>query len=243
MWGFKKYIYRNRKIYRNCKKLFRDKDGIEIGGPSFVFSGEGPIPVYKIINKLDNINYSSNTFWGKFDEGDNFQFNTAKQNGKQFIADATDLSKITGDFYDFMLSSHVIEHIANPIKALFEWKRIIKPGGHLVIIAPNMNFTYDRKRPLTKLDHIISDYQNNTEESDNTHISEVLQMHDLDQDSTVISYEEHEIRTLNNYETRIVHHHTFNMELLIELLLYCNFKIIEYQTFKPYNLMVIAQKV
>ena len=243
MWGYNKYINRNRKIFRSCKKLFKNKSGVEIGGPSFVFTKDGPVPLYKIINQLDNINYSDKTFWGKIDEGENFKFNINKQNGKQIIADATDLSKINDDFYEFMLSSHVIEHVANPIRALNEWQRIIKTGGYLAIIAPNALYTYDRNRPITKIEHIIGDFNNLTEESDNTHFDEVINMHDLTNDSTVNSYEDHVKRTLNNLNTRIVHHHTFNMDLLIDLLKYCNFKIISTQSFKPYHLMVVAQKV
>jgi ubiquinone/menaquinone biosynthesis C-methylase UbiE len=37
---------------------------------------------------------------------------------------------------DFVISSHVIEHFPDPIKALKEWYRVVKPGGYLYIIAP-----------------------------------------------------------------------------------------------------------
>ena len=242
MYGYKKYMNRDRQIYTKNKKLFENETGIEIGGPSPVFSEEGPIPFYKIVKRLDNNNYRDKTFWGKIDEGENFQFNKNKPNGKQFIADATDLSIISDNFYDFILASHIIEHIANPIKALYEWKRIIKPGGYIAIIAPHMQYTFDRRRPLTNLDHIINDYKHNTQESDNTHFKEVIDLHDVPNDSTVASYEDHVKRTLDNINTRIVHQHTFDMNLLIELLNYCDFKIIDAQFFKPYHIMVIAQK-
>ena len=38
---------------------------------------------------------------------------------------------------DFVISSHVIEHFPDPIKALREWYRVVKPGGYLYIIAPH----------------------------------------------------------------------------------------------------------
>ena len=242
-WGYEKFFPRKIKIFRSCKKLLKNKAGVEIGGPSGVFSEGGPVPLYKIVNQLDNINYNRKTFWGEIDEGENFKFNTSKQNGKQIIADATDLSKINDESYEFMIASHVIEHIANPIKALYEWKRIIKTGGYLVIIAPDMRYTYDRKRPITTITHIINDFNRNTEETDNTHFDEVINMHDLTIDGSVDSYDNHVNRTLDNVNTRIVHHHTFNMTLLKELLRYCNFKIIKYQSIKPFHLTVIAQKV
>ena len=82
-----------------------------------------------------------------------------------------------------------------------------------------------------------------TKEDDKTHIKEVIELHDLTKDSTVSSYEAHEKRTLNNFETRIVHHHTYDMKLVLNLLDYAEFKLIDFQVFSPYHLLAIAQKV
>ena len=48
---------------------------------------------------------------------------------------------------DFVVSSHVIEHFPDPIKALSEWYRVVKPGGYLYIIAPHKERTFDNERP------------------------------------------------------------------------------------------------
>jgi SAM-dependent methyltransferase len=41
--------------------------------------------------------------------------------------------------YDFCFASHVLEHIANPLKALQGWIRIVKPGGHIILVLPEKN--------------------------------------------------------------------------------------------------------
>jgi 2-polyprenyl-3-methyl-5-hydroxy-6-metoxy-1,4-benzoquinol methylase len=41
--------------------------------------------------------------------------------------------------FDAILMSHVIEHIFDPINFLTECSRILKPGGKLVILTPNIN--------------------------------------------------------------------------------------------------------
>ena len=148
--GFDIFQNRTRRVFIENKLLFIDKKGIEIGGPSKVFKETGAFPIYNVIKNLDNINYSSETFWSSIEEGNNYCFQDSKEHGRQIIADAVDLSKISNDSYDFMLASHIIEHVANPLKALLEWKRILKKNGILVIIAPDMRRTYDRKRALTK---------------------------------------------------------------------------------------------
>jgi SAM-dependent methyltransferase len=238
----RKYRNRTRRIFRQNKVYFKNKSGIEIGGPSPVFSNDGPFPVYGVAGRIDNVNYSTQTFWGDAGEGKNFVFSSSKENGYQFISEASELSSIDDNSYDFLLSSHVIEHLANPLKAVTEWKRVIKPGGLMVIIAPDKQRTYDHKRPLTSFEHIIEDYINKTDESDMTHLWEIIELHDLSQDPTVDSFEDHEKRTRDNINTRIAHHHTFDTGLLIRLALYCKLTVTGHQSFKPFHLAVTARK-
>lgn len=57
--------------------------------------------------------------------------------------------------YDFIVSSHVIEHFYNPMKTLREWMRVIKPGGYLFIICPHKDRTFDSNRPRTTVQELI----------------------------------------------------------------------------------------
>lgn len=43
---------------------------------------------------------------------------------------------VADNTFDFVHSSHCLEHMRNPVKALSNWIRICKPGGHLVITIP-----------------------------------------------------------------------------------------------------------
>jgi SAM-dependent methyltransferase len=38
--------------------------------------------------------------------------------------------------FDFVYSSHCLEHMHDPSEALSNWWRILKPGGYLVVIVP-----------------------------------------------------------------------------------------------------------
>lgn len=66
---------------------------------------------------------------------------------------------------DFVISSHVIEHIFDPIKAIKEWLRVVKKGGYVFIIVPHRDRTFDKDRELTTLQEII-DRQNKDVEID-----------------------------------------------------------------------------
>jgi SAM-dependent methyltransferase len=56
---------------------------------------------------------------------------------------------------DYVLSSHVIEHFFDPIRALREWYRVIRPGGYIFIIAPHKDRTFDKPREVTPLKELI----------------------------------------------------------------------------------------
>ncbi len=56
---------------------------------------------------------------------------------------------------DYVLSSHVIEHFFDPVKALREWHRVVKPGGYLFIIAPHKERTFDKPREVTPVSELM----------------------------------------------------------------------------------------
>ena len=57
---------------------------------------------------------------------------------------------------DFILSSHVLEHLPNVIGAFLEWDRIVREGGYVFLIVPlHGALPQDLGRELTPLAHFI----------------------------------------------------------------------------------------
>ncbi len=56
---------------------------------------------------------------------------------------------------DYVLSSHVIEHFFDPVKALREWHRVVKPGGFVFIIAPHKDRTFDKHSDATPVGELM----------------------------------------------------------------------------------------
>lgn len=66
-------------------------------------------------------------------------------------ADAAALP-LADDSVDFVLHSHVWEHLPNPLCALTEWVRMVRSGGFIFAIVPKRDADpLDRDRPLTAL--------------------------------------------------------------------------------------------
>jgi len=51
--------------------------------------------------------------------------------------DAQDLTGVADGQYDFVHSSHCLEHLVDPRAGLRNWFRVLKPGGHLVVSVPD----------------------------------------------------------------------------------------------------------
>lgn len=51
--------------------------------------------------------------------------------------DAQYLEGVPDASLDFVHSSHCLEHMQDPQKALRHWFRVLKPGGHLVCVVPD----------------------------------------------------------------------------------------------------------
>jgi len=206
------------------QRPFTGKTGIEVGGPSGLFGARGYLPVYPLARHIDGVNFSSQTVWeGSLREGNYYRYD--HRTGFQFIAEGDDLSGIKSDAYDFVLSCNNLEHMANPLRALFEWKRIVKKGGTLLLVLPNREANFDHRRPYTTLPHLIEDYQRNTAEDDLTHLDEILRLHDRRRDPQSGSYGEFVLRSRDNYRNRCLHHHVFNQELLQGMAAYCGLDV------------------
>ncbi len=55
--------------------------------------------------------------------------------------DATHLP-FEDSFFDKIYAQHLIEHFADTVTVLSEWRRILKPGGRMVIATPNRYFPH-----------------------------------------------------------------------------------------------------
>lgn len=229
--------------FSTYKDRLAGKSGIEIGGPSQAFSRRGLFPVYPIVGNLDNCNFCSTTVWGgTSNQGKNYRYDPNKPSGQQHIAEATSMESLSSGAYDFVLSSHMLEHSANPILALSEWKRLLKNDGTLVLLLPNKKHTFDHRRPTTTMAHLIADFNAGTKEDDLTHLQEILALHDLGRDPEAGSWAAFESRTRRNSENRCLHHHAFDAKLCVELVTYAGLKVKAVEEIRPHHILVLARK-
>jgi len=224
---------RNLPSTGKYREHLRGRSALEIGGPSEIFA-LGPLPIYGALRSIDNCNYASHTLWRPDGFGPRY--------GQTFICEANSLKDISDGSYDCVLSSHSLEHIANPVKALYEWRRTLTDDGLLLLILPHKEHTFDWRRPVTTLEHMISDYENQTAEDDLTHVDEILKLHDLSKDLPAGTPEQFRARSLTNLAVRALHHHVFTLDSAIELLKYASFSPILSEVALPIHMIVLARR-
>jgi SAM-dependent methyltransferase len=216
----KLYAIRDRGVQipdaPNVLKPLRRRHGLEIGGPSGIFVDV--VPVYRIAGALDGANFADDTMWeGRIVAGaSTFRFDGDRR-GTQFVHEATALDTVPAQRYDFVISSNCLEHVANPIKALREWMRVIVPGGHLLLVLPRKESNFDHRRPITAFEHLLEDFERDVDEHDMTHLEQIVELHDFERDPPARNPEFFRTRSADNFRNRGLHHHVFDEALIARL--------------------------
>jgi SAM-dependent methyltransferase len=144
-------LRRNHLVYYQqpeshfAHKLLDGLKGIEIGA-----SAQNPFGL-----NTQNVDYSSdyNTVYKQE------ELMSTGTYAKVDIVASGDQLPLPDNSVDYVISSHVIEHFYDPIKAVKEWMRVVVPNGYIYIIAPHKERTFDRDRPRTTLAELIDRHE------------------------------------------------------------------------------------
>lgn len=88
------------------------------------------------------------------------------------VDDGETLATIPAASQDFIIANHFLEHTENPIGTIETHLGKLKPGGILFYAVPDKRYTFDFRRPVTSLEHMIADYEEGPERSRAEHYTE-----------------------------------------------------------------------
>jgi SAM-dependent methyltransferase len=213
--------------------------GLEVGGPSVVFSRSGLLPLYEVLASVNGVQWSASTTWHELDPRHGYRPEGVRT-GELHLLDDVGLGDLGDGSYDLVFSSHVLEHIANPLRALAAWRRVTRADGYMLIVAPHMQGTFDHARSLTPLAHMVEDFEREVDEDDLTHLDETLRLHDRTRD-VVIDEESWARERSENPRTRLLHHHTFTTPSLLALLDYAGLELLAAETRFPHDIYAMGR--
>ncbi|MGC2238975.1 MAG: methyltransferase domain-containing protein [Pyrinomonadaceae bacterium] len=143
---------REEKLLLHVKK---DGFGAEIG------ASHAPIAPKKSGYNVDIIDHATREELIEKYKDDNVNLDNIEE--VDFVWSGEDYSELTGKtgFYDWIIASHVIEHVPNLIGFLNSCDKILKETGVLSLAIPDARFCFDHFRPLTGLSKVLdAHYQN-----------------------------------------------------------------------------------
>ena len=79
------------------------------------------------------------------------------------------LETVAEDSQDFIVANHFLEHCEDPIRTIGTHLGKLRPGGVLFYAVPDKRYTFDYRRPVTPLEHMIEDHEQGPERSRREH--------------------------------------------------------------------------
>lgn len=92
------------------------------------------------------------------------------------IDDGEKLEKIEEESQDFIVANHFLEHTEDPIGTIETHLGKLKPGGVLFYAVPDKRYTFDFRRSVTPLEHMVSDYENGPKDSRREHYEDWVRL-------------------------------------------------------------------
>jgi SAM-dependent methyltransferase len=129
------------------------------------------------------------------------------------------LSTIPERSQDFIVANHFLEHCEDPIRTIGTHLGKLKPGGVLFYAVPDKRYTFDFRRTVTSLDHLIDDHEHGPERSRREHYDEWAQLVLVDETE---SPEETNARARKLEAAQYsIHTHVWTQAEFLRLILHC----------------------
>jgi SAM-dependent methyltransferase len=90
--------------------------------------------------------------------------------------DTDRLSSLADGSQDFVIASHVLEHLVDPLGMLEEIHRVLRVGAVAILMLPDRRHTFDADRAATSLSHLIDDHRSRATVVSEEHLEDFLRV-------------------------------------------------------------------
>jgi SAM-dependent methyltransferase len=113
---------------------------------------------------------------------------------------------------DFVIASHVLEHLADPLGMIDEIHRVLRFGGVALLLLPDRLRTFDAGRLPTPLDHLVAEHEAGVTAVSDDHIREFVAATEAGRKPSAVEMDLHRRRS--------IHAHCWSEEEFVPVLRY-----------------------
>jgi predicted SAM-dependent methyltransferase len=142
----------------------------------------------------------------------------------EVVDDGETLATVEDGSQDFIVANHFLEHTADPIGTIGNHLAKLRPGGVLFYAVPDKRYSFDFRREVTPLAHLIRDHEEGPEVSRREHYDEWgLLVTGTEEERAAPNWPERgaEMARALEAEDYSIHHHAWTESAFLELLLHC----------------------
>jgi SAM-dependent methyltransferase len=159
----------------------------------------------------------------------------------EIVDDGEKLATIADASQDFVIANHFFEHCQDPIASFQNFMRVLKTGGVLFMAVPDKRYTFDLRRPVTPLAHMVRDHDEGPGWSRVGHFHEWVRLVHGASDDKEVSRQVTDLLT-RDYS---IHYHVWTQKEFLELLLELRKRVeFEVELFlkRHYEIVVVLRK-
>lgn len=131
------------------------------------------------------------------------------------VADGEHLNGVDDASRDFIIARHFLEHCQDPIGTLKNFFRILRPDGIVYLTIPDKRYTFDSRRDVTPLEHLVADHENGPTASRQAHFLDYVRGTEPHLSNDAVERRAREL-IASDYS---IHYHVWTQHEILELLL------------------------
>jgi SAM-dependent methyltransferase len=135
------------------------------------------------------------------------------------VDDGELLNTIPAASQDFIVANHFLEHCEDPIRTIETHLGKLRPGGVLFYSVPDKRFTFDFRRQVTPLEHMIADHEEGPARSRREHYDDWVRRVEPQEDQGDEELAAH----ARDIEAKgySIHMHVWTQAEFLQLVFYC----------------------
>jgi len=131
--------------------------------------------------------------------------------------DVDGLAALDDASQDFVIASHLLEHLADPLRQLGEIHRVLRVGGIGLLFLPDRRYTFDRRREATPLEHLVADHEDHVTFVSDVHVEDYLRKTDDWDDSWTDDERQSQFEL---HRRRSIHAHCWTQDEFLEVIVH-----------------------